>query len=126
MNIFFGDNLVNEAKQKYTILELDTFVLPNRDETVTAYCAVDMIPLQEMPQLESMVALHHNMMIEYRKRNWKYCEDALEHLVGKWRGELDTFYDAFGRRIKELKTQTLADDWSGAILAPKPVESTSI
>ena len=115
MNIIFGDELARQAEQKYTVLELDTFVMPPEFQRTTAYCLVEMIPLQEMPGLDSMQTLHQNLMAEYRKRNWKYCEDAIEHLQGKWRNELDTFYVELHRRIQDHKTTTLDDSWDGSI-----------
>ena len=60
--------------------------------------------------------LHTNLMVEYRKRNWKYCEDAMEHLQGKWNGDLDTFYTELSARIQRLKTESLPDHWSGTVL----------
>ena len=90
MNIIFGDNI--------------------------AYAVVEKIPLQEMATLDQFKTLHENLMVEYRKRNWKYCEDAMEHLKGRWNTELDTFYSEIYNRIQDLKTQLLPDDWIGAVI----------
>ena len=116
MNIIFGADLAQQAEDKYTVLELDTFVMQPNSQRTTAYCLVEMVPLQEMPGLASMQALHQNLMTEYRKRNWKYCEDAIEHLQGKWRTELDTFYIDLHQRIQQHKTVELDADWDGAIV----------
>ena len=62
------------------------------------------------------VELHENLMREYRNQNWKYCEDAMDHLKGHWHEELDTFYAELHERIQTLKTQSLPDDWNGFIL----------
>ena len=40
----------------------------------------------------------------------------MEHLQGKWNGELDTFYTVLTERIQDLKTQSLGDEWSGIVL----------
>ena len=98
MNIIFGDSVVQQASEKYTVLELDTFLVDNRPNT--AYAMVERVALMEMINLDSFKALHNNLMQEYRKRNWKYCEDAMEHLQGKWNGELDTFYSELRDRIQ--------------------------
>ena len=115
MNIIFGDNVAELAREKYTVLELDTFVIEDRDQTATAYAIVEKIPLLEMTNLPHYQDLHENLMREYRKRNWKYCEDAIEHLKGKWGQVIDTFYTEIYDRIQSLKTQSLPDDWSGYI-----------
>ena len=114
MNIIFGDNIAELAREKYTVLELDTFMI--EDQTATAYAVVEKIPLQEMATLDQFKTLHENLMVEYRKRNWKYCEDAMEHLKGRWNTELDTFYSEIYNRIQDLKTQLLPDDWIGAVI----------
>ena len=115
MNIIFGDNVAELAKEKYTVLELDTFLIRDRDQTATAYAIVEKIPLLEMTNLPHYQDLHRNLMQEYRKRNWKYCEDAIGHLQGRWGTELDSFYSELQQRIQNLKTQSLDDSWTGAI-----------
>ena len=103
------------AREKYTVLELDTFVFEQKHITATAYAVIEQVPLLEMASLDSFKDLHKNLMQEYRGRNWKYCEDAIEHLRGKWSGDLDTFYTELYDRIQTLKTQSLPDDWTGKI-----------
>jgi len=116
MNIIFGDNVAALARNKYTVLELDTFLFEQQDITATAYAVIEQVPLLEMVSLDRFTDLHINLMQEYRKRNWKYCEDAMEHLRGKWGGELDTFYTELHDRVQTLKTQSLPDDWTGVVL----------
>ena len=113
MNIIFGDNVAELAREKYTVLELDTFLVD--DQTATAYAIVEKIPLLEMTTLPHYQDLHENLMQEYQKRNWKYCEDAIGHLQGRWGTELDSFYSELHQRIQNLKTQSLDDSWTGAI-----------
>jgi hypothetical protein len=115
MNIIFGTEMAKKAQNRYTVLELDTFNLLPTDEVITAYCLVETIPLEEMPAVESIKDLHANLMTEYRKRNWKYCEDAIAHLTGKWHGELNSFYTELYQRIQTLKQADLPKDWTGCV-----------
>jgi len=89
-------------------------LLPS-DQVKTAYCLIQFIPIEEMIEIQNLKDLHSNLMAEYRKRNWRYCEDVIEHLTGKWGGEVDTFYSELFQRIQNLKQTSLADDWSGVI-----------
>jgi hypothetical protein len=116
MNIIFGDNIAELAREKYTVLELDTLVMSGPDQTATAYAIVEKIPLQEMATLDRFRDLHDNLMKEYRKQNWKYCEDAIKHLQGRWNSELDTFYSELYDRVQGLKSQSLDDSWTGFVL----------
>jgi hypothetical protein len=114
MNIIFGASAAQQAQEKYIVLELDTFQVDQ--QLTTTYALVERVTLMEMLSLDKFKELHSNLMREYRKRNWKYCQDATEHLQGKWNGELDSFYTILSERIQDLKTQSLGDDWTGVIL----------
>ena len=113
MNIIFGTEVAQQAQNRYTVLELDTFNLLPTNEVVTAYCLVDIIPIEEMSTIQSLKELHANLMTEYKKRNWSYCEDTIAHLTGKWHSELDSFYTELYQRIQDLKSQDLPQDWTG-------------
>ena len=54
-------------------------------------------------------------MENYRKKDWNYCEQAIEHLRGFWGGDTDTFYDSLLVRIKEYQQKELPDNWSGIV-----------
>jgi hypothetical protein len=116
MNIIFGDNVAELAREKYTVLELDTFLIEGRDQTATAYAVVEKIPLQEMATLDRFQDLHQHLMKEYRKRNWEYCEDAIKHLQGRWNTELDTFYSDLLARVIKFKENEPDSDWNGTLL----------
>jgi hypothetical protein len=113
MNIIFGTEMAEQAQGRYTVLELDTFNLVPTDQVVITYCLVETVPITEMPAIECLKDLHSNLMTEYRKQNWHYCEDAIAHLTGKWGGELDSFYTELYQRILTLKCQDLSKDWTG-------------
>ena len=58
---------------------------------------------------------HQNLLIEYRKQNWNFCDQALEHLVGFWDEDLDTFYASLAERISQYKEQAPEEDWDGVV-----------
>lgn len=111
----FGDSITDDIKSRYTILELDTFYFPDIDKNRTAYCLIENTPIMEMFNLDKFQDLHNNLMRNYRLKNWKFCEDALEHLTGRWNREADTFYETLSNRIAELKEQELDTTWDGVI-----------
>ena len=114
MNIIFKEHL-GEIEKKYTVLDLDTFKLP--DGTVhTACCVVEQIPITELSATESLKELHANLIVNYAKQDWNYCEQALEHLMGKWGGELDSFYTELKTRIESFKTMPMDHTWTPVIL----------
>ena len=90
--------------------EIDFAVNP-----VTAYCLIEQVPIDQIAGIDQFRDLHNNLMKNYRLRNWKFCEDAIEHLRGQWGGELDSFYTEMSQRILQLRQQVLDDSWHGII-----------
>ena len=116
MNIILGRENIEQAQEKYTVLELDTLIINGAADPVTAYCLIEQVPIDQIAGIDQFRDLHQNLMANYRKRNWKYCENAIEHLRGKWGGELDSFYTEMSQRISLLRQQVLDDDWNGSII----------
>ena len=118
MKVIFGSAQAETISDRMTVLELDTFFQPGLPEPVTAYAVIDntAIPLQEIPVLENFVELHNNLMAEYRKRNWNYVEQAIEHLQGRWKCELDSFYKELLERVNKLKDIDLPENWNGIVI----------
>jgi hypothetical protein len=113
MNIILGQELLKDIDSRYLVLELDTFESDASPEPVTAYALIDELSLQDMLRIGEFVDLHRNLIKNYRLRNWKYCEDAIEHLMPQWNGGLVSFYQTLLHRVGQLKDQVLPEDWTG-------------
>jgi len=114
MNIIFGP-LVDNIPDSYTVLELDTIRLPNSQEPVPFYCVVEKIALTDFATLEHWKKIHADVISLYKQQQWNYCEQAIEALMGKWNGELDTFYQNLLDRVKQYKENPPPQDWDGII-----------
>jgi len=115
MNIIMGDINAQSLKEKYTVLRLDTFQIRGHIDPVTSYCVIEKMDLQDLTKAQMWSDLHENLMINYGRQNWSYCEQAIEHLRGKWQGELDSFYDDLLSRIDSLKGNDPNTDWTPII-----------
>ena len=115
MYIIVGEESAAKVDNKYLVLELDTILYDNKAEPVKSYCVIDNehVPLTDINRIEELITLHQNLIENYRKRNWKYCLDALEHLKGSFRGELDTFYDDLEKRCSVFQQFEPPQDWNG-------------
>ena len=120
MHIIFGDEQAQEIGKKYTVLELDTVRFTPSGTTATAYVVVENIPIPDLPKLSVQTELHHNLMENYRKRDWNFCSQAIENLVGNFGGELDTFYAELQSRINNYKDNDPGDAWDYFIVKPDP------
>jgi hypothetical protein len=115
MNIIFGDAR-KEIPDGYTVLELDTFRHAGQDQTITAYCVVEKVPLGEFATLENYRRIHEDLVKFYKNRHWDYCEHAIESLMGRWGHELDTFYSDLLKRVTEYKTNPPDESWDGTVV----------
>jgi hypothetical protein len=115
MHIIFGQEQARELAQKYTVLELDSFKIANTDEIFPAYCVIENVGVMELPNLDRMRNLHAELIVNYQRQNWEFCQQALEHLIGKWGGELDTFYDDLRNRVDRFVKNPPAQDWTAVI-----------
>jgi len=116
MNIVLGEENVRELRQKHIVLELDSFLIHGYDQPIVAFCVTEDLSIQSLMQSDQMQDLHQGLIRNYRKKNWDYCLDALEHLRGKWDGQLDSFYTELELRIRTLKAQPPNDAWNGIIV----------
>ena len=116
MHIIFGKEQAEQFQDKYTVLELDTVKLRPDDMTVIAYCVLEQIPITEMAQVESHKDLHKNLMINYKKQDWNFCFQALEHLMGKWNSEMDSFYFDLSSRIHKFQQEPPEPGWDGTVV----------
>lgn len=116
MNIIFANREdAAELRNKYVVLELDTLRFPGSTDPRIAWCLVELsnLNITELPNLDQYIDLHNNLMKNYRLKNWKYCEDALEHLRGRWQGVLDTFYSEITQRIESFRLDDPGQNWDG-------------
>jgi hypothetical protein len=116
MNIVLGKENIEHIGETYIALELDRFLFSGADQTISAYCILEKIPLEEMLVLANLRDLHDNLIQNYRKRDWNYCLQAIDYLEGRWNGHLDSFYADLRQRVEKYMICQLADDWDGTII----------
>ena len=115
MHIILGEQNVREVSDKYVVLELDTFRAADKDELISAFCLIENVPIHELSEVDRYRDLHQQLIKNYRAANWKFCEDALEHLRGRWNGEVDSFYTVLASRVQEQKHHNDSKHWDHAI-----------
>ena len=116
MHILFGEEQATELSSKYTVLELDTIKVGLNGPEITAYCAVENIPFDEVMELDTLKNIHNQLMSDYKTRNWQDCLASIETLKGSWSGELDSFYTEMTDRIANYLTNDPGPSWSNVIV----------
>jgi len=107
MQIIFGRENAEKLREKYTVLDLET--LEKDGHTLEVFCLIpgDKISIGDLPQLESWVKLHHDFLHGYHTKQWEYCRQCIEHLTGKFGGEVDSFYSIILERIEAEEKKKL-------------------
>ena len=125
MHIIFGQDQADIVRENHTVLELDTFRFLPQVVVQTAYTVVEIIPIEDLPKLSFQKELHHNLMENYRKGDWNFCEQAIEQLIGAFGGEVDTFYADLQTRINNYKENDPGEYWNPVIdrIVENPLQS---
>lgn len=99
MNIIFGRENAERLREKYTVLDLE--ILEKDGVSLEVFCLIpaEKIALPDLPQLENWVNLHNDFLHGYETKQYNYCRQCIEHLMGKFGGEVDTFYEEILKRI---------------------------
>lgn len=101
MDIIFGRDNAEVLREKYTVLDLETITVDDVELEVFCLIPADKISLGDLPQLEQWVTLHNDFLQGYATKQYDYCRQCIEHLMGKFGGEVDTFYEEILRRIDQ-------------------------
>jgi len=127
MHVIFGkekDQLeesdvdIETLKTQYSIVPLDRVRYSDQGEVIQSWCLLsgdNTSTMEEAPHLPRLIELHENMMQNYYRREWKFCEDAAENLKGRFGGELDSFYQHFLNRVRNYIDNEPDANWDGVI-----------
>ena len=99
MQIIFSREVAEELKDKFTILELETFDVDGK--MLETFCVVpaDKISLAEYVTLGRSIDLHAQLVEAIKQKDYSFCKEAIPELVGKFGGELDSFYEIINERV---------------------------
>ena len=96
MNVVFTKESEDKLAETYTVLPLPPITQTEGEKTVTVepHVIIDMdkVPLQEISSLEEWCGLHREVVKNHIKQDYSFCEQAISHLMGKFKGELDSYY----------------------------------
>ena len=100
MDIIFGRENAEKLREKYTVLDLETVEMDGKPMEVFCLIPAEKIDIAELPQLENWIKLHNDFLHGYHTKQWEYCRQCIEHLMGKFGGEVDSFYSIILERIE--------------------------
>ena len=105
MDIIFGRENAEKLREKYTVLDLETVEKDGHSIEVFCLIGADKISIGDLPQLDQWTKLHNDFLHGYNTQQYNYCRQCIEHLTGKFGGEVDTFYEEILKRINTVEAQ---------------------
>mgnify|MGYP003352943437 CR=1 FL=1 len=101
MQLIFDRNIAEQLKQRYTVLELET--IEKDGVKVDVFCVVpaEKIALTEITTIDHTTKLHNEFVSAIKRNDQKLCRDLYVHLIGKFGGELDSFYEEIIKRFDQ-------------------------
>ncbi len=99
MQLIFGRENADVLRSRYTVLELETLTV--NDKTLDVFCVVpaEKIAIGEITTIENTTKLHNDFVQAIKDQDYNLCKNLYIHLVGKFGGELDSFYEEIIKRI---------------------------
>ncbi len=103
MQLIFGRENAEKLRDRYTVLELET--LEKDGVSLEVFCLIpgEKIGIPDLPQLEQWIQLHNDFLNGYQTQQYDYCRQCIEHLIGKFGCEVDTFYEEILKRINSTE-----------------------
>ncbi len=101
MQLIFGKEVADQLRDRYTVLELETFDVDGKLLEVFCVVPAEKVALTEITTIEHTTKLHNEFVEALKRKEYKLCKDLYIHLIGRFAGELDTFYDEILKRIDQ-------------------------
>jgi phosphate uptake regulator len=99
MQIVWDKEVIEKMRSSQTIVELETFQIGGKP--VTTYCVIPAEKLlSELNNLDALTDLHKEFLKAFADHNVTLCESISTQLIGRFGGELDTFYQEIIKRLK--------------------------
>lgn len=99
MQLIFGRENAKVLRERYTVLDLETVEKDGVKLEVFCVIPAEKIGIPDLPHLDNWIKLHHDFLNGYNSKHYDYCRQCIEHLMGKFGGEVDSFYSIILERI---------------------------
>jgi hypothetical protein len=106
MQIIWHPDAAERLSNSHTVLELESF--PVNGEILRAWCVVpaEKIGLSSLANLPALKDLHNKLVTAWKEHDYDQCENLIPHLMGKFGGELDSFYEELTTRITNKRNES--------------------
>lgn len=101
MDLIFGRDNAEKLRERYTIMELETIEKDGVSLDVFCVIPAEKIALGEIAGIEHTTKLHNDFVDAIKRKDAKLINGLSVHLMGKFGGELDSFYEEIVKRFNQ-------------------------
>lgn len=92
MQIIIGREVADQLSENYTVLELEEVTKDGVNIEAFVVIPADKMSPSDVATLESDVEVHNQYLLALKDKNVEICAALSNYLIGKFGGEVDTFY----------------------------------
>ena len=94
MQIVFDRAIAEQLRERYTVLELETFIVKETSMSLTAFCVVpsEKLAFMDLTKLDEQVENHNAFLSALQAKKWDLVITVYDTVRGQFGGELDSFY----------------------------------
>ena len=115
VRIVLGTKTYEYVKDEYYCLELDCIAVKGKKEGVTIYTVLGKTDDLKISNADTQ--MHTAMLHLYRRQNFDRAINFCNDLKGRFNGAMDSYYEHWIERCKEMKDAGLPEDWDGVFRA---------
>lgn len=104
MQLIFSREAAEQLRERYTVLELETFDVEGKQLEVFCVVPAEKIALTEITTVDHSTKMHNEFVAALKNKDYKLCRDLYVHVMGRFGGELDSFYEEILKRIDSSDT----------------------
>ena len=104
MQLIFNRTIAEQMRERYTVLELETFDVDGKDLEVFCVIPAEKIALTEITTVDHSTKMHNEFVTALKNKDYRLCRDLYVHVMGRFGGELDSFYEEILKRIESSDT----------------------
>jgi adenylate cyclase len=115
--IVLGPVTAQRVEKDFFTVKLDCIAVKGKTQGVDIYTVFRNPPQEKIALWWERRRAHMQLLEHYKNREWKQARELSAYLKGSFDGALDQYYDIWQKRINDLSTQNLPEDWDGVYRA---------
>jgi adenylate cyclase len=116
VKIVLGPLTAEQVQDEYFVLELDKIAVKGKTVGVNIYTVLE-VYAGSHGEYELGREEHNEMLRLYRKQHFEHAAELCYNLKGEFDGQMNSYYDMWIDRCKEMKLAKLPADWDGTYVS---------